>query len=142
MSTSLFAKIEGAEKSFAAFAEKELAKAEGEMPEIDKIADAVLTYAGGALQIAVTAEGGPVAGALVGKVVATAQSDLIAVNGLVTDFGATPTAKSLLASVTTNLAPLLAAGGVKSAKATDAVTKALSEINILAAAIPAAVAAA
>jgi hypothetical protein len=134
---SFFTNIENAAHSFAAWAEKELEKLQGAAPTIEKIADTVLTYVGPALQTVVTMEAGGPAGALVGKVISTVQSDLTAASGLLTDFGATPSVASILSAVTSNLNGLLTDAGVKDPKSVAAVQKVVSEINILAAAIEA-----
>jgi hypothetical protein len=132
-----FTNIENAEHSFASWAEKTLLKLEGSAPTIEKIADTVLTYAGPALQTVVTLEAGAPAGALVAKIVGTAQSDLTAASGLIADFGATPSVTSVLGSVTSNLGSLLTATGVKDPKSVAAVNKVITELNVLSAAITA-----
>lgn len=138
---NIFSKIAGAEHTFAAWVEKELGKLSTEAPTIEKIADTVLTYAGGAIQAIITAEGGAAAGAIVGKVLSAAHSDLLAASGLIYDFGANPTAASMIGSVQTNLSGLLAAGGIKSAPAVTAANKVVTELDTLVTALaPSAVA--
>ena len=132
---SIFSKIVAAEHTFAAWAEKELAKLAGEAPTIEKIIGTVLTYAGPALQTIVTVEAGAPAGAIVGKVVAQAQSDLIAASSLVYDFGVTPTISSIFNSVQTNLGALLAAGHVTNPTSVATVTKVTGELTALLAAL-------
>jgi hypothetical protein len=124
------------EHTFAAWAEKELAKLNQEAPTIEKIADTVLTYAGPALQTVVTAEAGTAAGALVGKALTTAQSDPIAASGLINDFGATPSVASVIGSVQTNLSALLTATNVVSATSKATVGKVVTELGSLVAAFP------
>ena len=134
---SIFSSIANAEHTFAAWAEKELTKLVGAAPTIEKILGTVLTYAGPALQTIVTAEAGAPAGAIVGKVVSEAQSDLIAASSLVYDFGATPTVGSILSSVQTNLSGLLSAAHVTNSGSVSTVTKVIGEINALVSAISA-----
>ena len=124
------------EHTFAAWAEKELAKLNQEAPTIEKIADTVLTYAGPALQTVVTAEAGTAAGALVGKILTTAQSDLIAASGLINDFGATPSIGSVVSSVQTNLSALLTASNITNATSKATVGKVVTELGALAGAFP------
>jgi hypothetical protein len=68
-------------------------------------------------------------------VVNEAQTDLSVASALVADFGPTPTAASAFASVQTNLNGLLTAGHVKSTTAVAAVTKAVSEVGVIAQAV-------
>jgi hypothetical protein len=133
--SSLFAKIEGAEKSTAAWIEKRLEEIEGEAPAIGKVIDASLTYITPVLQIALGATGDPAAAAVVGKVAAQAETDLSVASALVSDFGPTPTAATAFASVKTNLSALLTAGHVTSTTAVAAVTKAVNEVGVLATAV-------
>ena len=130
-----FENIENAEHTFASWAEKELQKLEGDAPTIEKVADTVLAYVGPALQTVVTIEAGGPAGVLVGKIISTAQADLVAASGLITDFGATPSVASVLSAVSANLKPILTATGVKSSKTTATVTKIIGEVDTLAAAV-------
>jgi hypothetical protein len=117
--------------TFAAWAEKELQKIEGAAPTIERIAGTVLTYAGPALQTIVSAEAGAPAGAIVGKVVAQAQSDLTAAGSLIYDFGANPSAGSIIASVQTNLGALLTAGHVTNPTSVATVTKVVNELSTI-----------
>jgi hypothetical protein len=138
---SFFSGIASAEHTFAAWAEKEWTKVYNEAPKLAQITDTVLKYVGPALQIAVTAEAGNAAGALVGSVVSEAQTDLTAASGLVTDFGATPTAAGVISSVASNLQGLLTDAHVTSATSVSAVTKAVSSLSALSTAISTAAAA-
>jgi len=124
--------------TFGAWAERELAALVGHAPQIEQVAAAVLKYAGPALQTVVTVEAGAPAGALVGKVVADAQAGLIAASSLIYDFGATPTAGTVLASIQSNLGALLSAGHVTNANSVATVTKIVTELASLSTAITAA----
>lgn len=121
--------------TFGAWCEKELAALAGKAPAIEQVAASVLKYAGPALQTVVTAEAGAPAGAIVGKVVADAQAGLTAASGLIYDFGATPSAGSVIASVQSNLAALLSAGHITNANSTATVTKVVNELASLAGAL-------
>lgn len=137
--SSLLAKIEGAEKSTAAWIEKELAEVEGKAPTIERVIDATLGYVGPALQLGLDALGDAPAAVAVGVVVAKAQSDLAAASALVTDFGPNPTAASMFASVQTNLGALLTAGQITNKTTVATVTKAVTEVGVLASAVKVAV---
>ncbi|MGD0511584.1 MAG: hypothetical protein ABSA33_07155, partial [Candidatus Micrarchaeaceae archaeon] len=137
---NLFKDLENPEHSFAAWAEKELEKIEGEAPTIEKVAASVLTYVGPALQTVVTAEAGGAGGAIVGKVISTAQGALTAAGSLIYDFGAVPSVASIFGSVKSNLSALLTAGDVTGAKSVATVNKVMNEISLVASAIAPAVA--
>ena len=124
-----------AEHSTVAWLETTIAKIEGKAPAIEKVIDAGLKYVGLAAQIALTATGDPAAAAIVGDVVNEAQTDLAVASALVADFGPTPNAATAFAAVQTNLNGLLTAGHVKSTTAVAAVTKAVSEVGVIATAV-------
>jgi len=132
---SIFSGIQNIEHTFASWAEKELAKLYTAAPKIEQVAGTVLTYAGPALQTIVSLEAGAPAGAIVGEVIQEAQSDLTAASGLIYDFGATPSAGSVIASVKTNLAALLAAGHVSNPTSVAGVNQVIGELDTLIAAI-------
>ena len=138
---SIFSKIDSALHTFASYAEKELAKLVGAAPKVEAVASTVLKYVGPALQILATAELGAPAGAVVGGVINEAQKDLIAAGSLIYDFGATPTAGSIIKSVSDNLSTLLTAGHVTNPTSVATVNKVLNNLNSLAAVLPVAVAA-
>jgi len=117
--------------TFGAWAEKELALLVGKAPAIEQTAASILKYVGPALQTIVTVEAGAPAGAIVGKVVADAQASLIAASSLIYDFGASPTVASVVGSVQSNLAALLAAGHVTNATSVATVTKVTTELGSL-----------
>ena len=132
---SIFSGIENIEHTFSGWAEKELGKLYGQAPKIEQVAGTVLTYVGPALQTVVSLEAGAPAGAIVGKVIQDAQSDLTAASGLVYDFGANPTIGSIIASVKTNLSALLTAGHVTNPASVAGVNQVIGELGILATAI-------
>lgn len=138
----LISEIEGAEHTFVSWAEKEWTALYKEAPEIENLADLTLQYVGPALQIAATAEAGNAAGELVGEAVKAAQTKLTAVSGLITDFGATTTAQGVLTTVSSDLSTILSTAGIKNPTTTSAITKAVSSVTTLAAAVGNAVAAA
>lgn len=132
---SIFTAIKNAEHSTVAWIEKELAALEKEAPTIERVIDAGLTYVGPVLQIGLTAIGDAPEAALVGTVIGKAQIDLKAASALVTDFGPTPTAASMFSAVSSDLGSLLSAAQVKNTTTIATVTKAVSEVGILAAAV-------
>lgn len=132
---SIITKIEGAEHTFAAYAEKEWTKLYDETPKIASVASTVLKYVGPALQMVVTAEAGAPAGAIVGSVVKEAQTDLLAASSLIYDFGASPSLSSVFSGVTGDLSALLTAGHVKSAGSVAIVNRVIQEIEVLASAV-------
>lgn len=132
---SLFSKIAAAAKSTVLWLETQIVKLEKEVPTIERVVDAGLSYITPVLTIALTAVGDPAAAAIVSKVVAEAHNDLLAASALVTDFGPTPTAASIFNAVKENLAALLTAGHVTSATSVAAVSKAVSEIGLLGSAV-------
>lgn len=132
---SLFTSIASAEHSTMAWIEKELTALEGAEPKIEKVVDAGVSYIGPVLEIALDALGQTAAATEVGAIVSKAQTDLTAVNALITDFGPTPTAASVLASVKTNLSTILTDANVTNATSVAAVTKAVNEVGVLGSAI-------
>jgi hypothetical protein len=87
------------------------------------------------LTLALSAAGDGPAAAIVADAINQAHVDLHAASALVTDFGPTPTAASVFDAVKANLSALLTAGHVTSATSVAAVTKAVSEIGVLGAAV-------
>jgi hypothetical protein len=128
---SIFKGIANVEHTFAGWAEKELAKLFKDTPKIEQVADAILTYVGPALQTIVTLEAGAPAGALVGKVVREAQSDLTAASGVIYDFGASPSVGSIINAVKENLATLTAAGHITNPSSVANVNQVVSELEVL-----------
>lgn len=137
---SIFTGIAAAEHSTVAWLEKELAVFVKEAPAIEGVIDAGLSYVGPVLTIALDATGNEALATEAGKVIVQAQSDLKAASALVTDFGPTPTAASIFAAVEANLGALLTAGHVTNTTSVAAVTKAVTEVGVLGAAVSAAVA--
>lgn len=136
---SIFTTIANAEHTFAAWCEKEWTALYNEAPKLEQVADTVLKYAAGALQIAAVVESGNPEIAIISKVLTTATTGITAASGLIADFGATPTASGILSSVSSDLSGLLSAAHVTNAKSVAAVTKVVNEINTVAAAVAAAV---
>lgn len=128
--------------NFKAWAESEWTKIFNAAPKIEQIADTVLKYAVPAISIIVGAEAGAPAGAVVASVGAEAQKDLLAASGLINDFGATPTAASIVTGVQSSLSDLLTAGHITNATSVGNVTKVVSTLGALATALAPAPAAA
>jgi hypothetical protein len=122
-------------KSFGAWAEKELGKLSTEAPKIEQTADTVLQYAGGAASIIAGLEGGPAASALVSKAVGTIQTGVVALNGLITDFGANPTTVSIATSLATNASALLSAAQIKNPNSVTAANSIITNLSSLAVAL-------
>lgn len=123
--------------TFAAWAEKELGKLEKETPAIEKTADSILQYVGGSATILAGIEGGPAASAAVKSVVTGIQTGVVALGGLITDFGATPTAATIASSLATNAGSLLSAGHVTNPTSVAAANGIISNLNSLASALSA-----
>jgi hypothetical protein len=124
-------------KGFGAWVAREWAKMATEAPKIEKIADAVLSYAAPALQIVLGALDPPAA-AIVAPIIAEIQKDLHVASGLIYDFGATPSAAGILASVEQDLQGLLTAGHIKDPNLQAKVTMIVNTVGSLATAIAAA----
>ena len=124
-------------RGFSAWVAKEWAKISNEAPKIEKIADTVLSYAAPALQIVL---GGldPAAAAVVGPIFAEVQRDLHVASGLIYDFGATPNAAGILATIEQDLQGILVAGHIKDANLQAKVLMIVNSIGSLATAIAAA----
>ena len=134
-----FSSIAGAEHTVAAFLERELTALEGKEPQIERVIDGSLKWAGPALQFALSASGNTVAAGIAGKVIAQAQADLKVGSALVYDFGPVPSAASIFTSVSTNLSGLLTAGHITSQKSIDAVKKVVGDVGALGTAVNTAV---
>jgi hypothetical protein len=122
-------------KTFASWAEAELAKLGGAAPKIEQIADTTLAYVGGAASIIAGLEGGPAASAAVTKFTGLVQTGVTALSGLVADFGATPTAASIASSLATNATSLLAAAQVKNPASVKAGAAIITNLTSLATAL-------
>lgn len=122
-------------KTFASWAEAELAKLIGAAPKIEQIADTTLAYVGGAASIIAGLEGGPAASAAVTKFTGLVQTGVTALSGLVADFGATPTAASIASSLAANATSLLAAAQVKNPASVKAGAAIITNLTSLATAL-------
>lgn len=122
-------------KSFGAWAEKELGKLSTEAPKIEQTADTILQYAGGAASVIAGLEGGPAASALVSKAVSGIQVGVVALNGLITDFGANPTTVSIATSLATNASALLNAAQIKNPDSVNAANAIITNLTSLATAL-------
>jgi hypothetical protein len=135
---SIFSGIASADHTFVAWAEKELTKVEKAAPTIEKVVDTGIAYLTPVLNIALAATGAGAVVPEVDEVISEAQKDLMVVSSVIYDFGPTPTAASMFASIKTNLQGLLSAGHIKSATGTAAVNKAIGEVDAMGAAVSAA----
>jgi hypothetical protein len=125
--------------TFGQWAEKELEGLVKAEPKIEQVADSILKYVGGAATIIAGLEGGPAASTIVSGAVSEIQTGVVALSGLITDFGATPTAASMAASLATNAQSLLAAAEVKNPNSVKAATGIVTNLTNLATALTAAV---
>lgn len=139
MSTFL-EKIKDAEHTFASFFVKAYQTLVKEEPKIQQVAGAVLKYSGAALGDVVAIEGNSPEAAQAAKVISTAQSDLTVAGSLIYDFGASPSAATILNGVQSNLGGLVSATGVKNPNSVAIVNKVAGEVGALATAVSAAVA--
>jgi hypothetical protein len=110
----------------------------GKEPGFATMLSAGINIAGVALETVFTIDGNGPAAALVASIVSKAQAELAAVNTLVSTVGTTPSVKSLLAAVASDLSQLEAAAGIKDAKSVAAISLAVNTINGLVSAFPAA----
>jgi len=99
-------------KGFGGWVAKEWAKVYSAAPKIEQVADTVFKYVVPALQIILTSLA-PEDAAVVGPIFAEIQKDVSVASGIIFDFGATPTAGSLVSAIEKDLTDLLAAGHIK-----------------------------
>ena len=124
-----------AEKTFVAWAEKELAVIEGKEPAMERLVDTSLTYAKLVLPTVLTAFGDVAAAAVATGIINTAQNDLTAVQGVINDAGATPGVAAKIQSVAGNIGTLLTVAKVTNAKSVANVTNVVNSLSAVAAAI-------
>ena len=124
--------------------ESEISKAEkallvwwGKEPAFANVLSTGISIGGVALETVFTLESNGPAATLVGDIVSKAQQELLAVNALVKTVGPTPTGKSLLAGVATDLSGLTAAANITNPKSVAAVTLAVNTVNALVNSFPA-----
>jgi hypothetical protein len=129
--------------SFISDIKSELSKVEkileswwGKEPAFYNVLSVGVNIVGISLETVFTIEGNGAAATLVGDVVSKAQQELLAVNTLVKAAGPTPSAKSLLAGVVTNISSLAAAANIKDPKSVAALTLATNTLNSLIASFP------
>lgn len=101
-------------KGFGGWVAKEWQKIFNEAPAIEHVADTVFAYVVPALQIILGAVA-PEDAVIVGPILNEIQKAVTVVSGLIFDFGATPTAASMVAAIEKDLNDLLAAGHIKDA---------------------------
>jgi hypothetical protein len=133
---SILKTLESFPHTFTAWVAKGYAKLYADEPKIEAVADTTLKYAIPALQIIVGAEAGQPAAAEVGAVANEAVADLHAASGLIADFGATPTATSIVAGVQANLSGLLTAGHITNTTSVANVNKVVNTLGALVAVMP------
>lgn len=131
------------EHSFTAWASAEWTKIYNEAPKIEHAADTALKYAIPATGLIVQQLGTAPEAAKAVSVLTEAQKDMQAASGLIYDFGANPSAGSILSGVQSNLSGLLQDAHVKDTSTIDRITKVIGAVAPIAEALaPAIVAAA
>jgi hypothetical protein len=123
-------------ESFLSKAEKELASWWGTAPKFANVLSTGITIAGAGLETVFTLEGNGSAATLVGDIVSKAQQELLAVKSLTTAVGPNPTAKSILAGVSTDIGTLEQAANITNPKSVAAIKLAISTIDAIVAAYP------
>jgi hypothetical protein len=108
----------------------------GKEPAFYNVLSVGVNIVGISLETVFTIEGNGAAATLVGDVVSKAQQELLAVNTLVKTAGPTPSAKSLLTGVVTNISSLAAAANIKDPKSVSALNLAISTLNTLVSSFP------
>jgi hypothetical protein len=99
-------------KGFGGWFARTWQKVVGEAPAIEKVADAVLGYSVPAIQI-ILGVLAPEEAPIVVPILTEVQKDLHIASGLIFDFGATPTASSMISAIEKDLTDLLSAGHIK-----------------------------
>jgi len=127
------------EHNFTAWVAKEYQAFRNVEPTLVQVSDRVYPYVKSAVQIAIGFES-PAVAALAGPIIDKIHAGLDTAAGLVYDFGATPTAAGVLTTVQSDMASLETVAGIKSDGAKNAISKALSSLNALVAAVTGAIA--
>jgi hypothetical protein len=135
--SNFFSGIVAAEHTFVAFFTKEMVKLGKDEPKISAVVSAGVKYATGCLDIALPLVGYGAVVPAANAISAQIQQDLVTVNSLVYDFGPTPTAATMFASIKANLSSLLTDAHVTNPTSAAAVNKAINEVGALGAAIAA-----
>ena len=136
--SAFIAKAVSVEHSTVAWFTKEWQIIVKNEPKIEAITDTAVTYIGGCVQLALAGTGNTLLSAQVGNVVNAIHSKLLSTSALITDFGATKTAADAFSTIQQHLQELDSLLGVKSATATTAVQKAITEAGNMASAVSAA----
>jgi hypothetical protein len=123
-------------ESVLAKAEKTLASWWGKEPAFYNILSVGVNVVGISLETVFTLESNGPASTLVGDIVSKAQQELLAVNTLVKTVGPTPSGKSLLAGVATDLGSLEQAANITNPQSVAAVNLAVSTVNTLVSSFP------
>lgn len=123
------------EHSFTAWAATEWSKIYNEAPKVEHVADTALKYAIPAVGILVQQYGSAPEAQKAVSVLTEAQKDMQAASGLIYDFGATPSAGSILNGVQSNLTSILADAHVKNTNTVDKITNIINVIAPIAEAL-------
>jgi len=129
--------------SFITALESDISKVEkvleswwGKEPAFYNVLSVGVNIVGISLETVFTIDGNGPAATLVGNIVSKAQQELLAVNTLVKTVGPTPTGKSLLAGVASDVSQLEAAANITDPKSVAALTLAVNTLNNLVASFP------
>ena len=136
--SAFIAKAVSVEHSTVAWFTKEWQIIVKNEPKVEAITDTAVTYIGGCVQLALAGTGNTLLSAQVGNVVNAIHSKLLSTSALITDFGASQTAADAFSTIQQHLQELDSLLGVKSATATTAVQKAITEAGNMASAVSAA----
>jgi hypothetical protein len=117
-------------------AKAEIEKWWGKEPDFATILTMGIAIVGVSLETVFTVDGNGPAATLVGAVVSKAQAEIAAVNTLVATVGTTPSVKSLLLGVATDISTLEAAANITDPKSVAAVTLAVNTLNSLVSSFP------
>jgi hypothetical protein len=123
-------------KGFGGWVAKEWTKVFNAAPTIEAVADTVFKYVVPALQIILAAVA-PEDAAIVAPIITEVQKDVSVVSGLIFDFGANPTAASMVAAIETDLTDLLTAGHIKDTALTAKLQLVINTVGSLATALKA-----
>jgi len=137
---AIVADVEGAEKTFVGWMVKEYAALYKNEPTIEQVVDTTVSYVEPALIIVLDATGGAAIAPEVASVISEAQSDLKVASALIYDFGPTPTAASIAASVKANLQSIATSAHFKDAATLAKFTLIVNAVGTLATALANAIA--
>lgn len=123
-------------ETFASKVEKDIEKLWSKAPSFSTVLSTTITFVGPILETLVTITAGQAAGTLTTTIVNKIQQDLLAVKGLISVIGPTPSVKNILLGVQSDLSSLLTATQVSDPKSVANINLVISELNALVGAFP------